>query len=584
MNTTVSKNEDLIQKANKQLIGRQFTLAAKMYRDVLSNDASDPRALHGLALVAAELGALNQSIRLLESAQALSTDPEVLRNLGMIRLRAGFKTEALDAFQQASMYSPTVDNFEAVLTGQIHCHLYEKIPDTVSLLRAIDKNSVFAYYAEAVAYSALCDIKKAEQSRSALIGSLANPQNYPELQKLSVFYSLMLGFPADLQRRLLSIAQKKYIQGKKISELYSSTQTHSKIRIGYLSADLCDHAVGFQILPMLQQHDRDKFSVYGLRLRAADDETSSKIDGVLDGSFCLAELDDRSAAEFIASMELDVLIDLGGWTDSARPGILGHRPCGLQLHYLGYPGSVGTGLVDGVFGHSVRDPVSTHVYYEEPIVELSHYVGTGGWAINHVPKRADYGLAEDALVFGYFSASYRINYELFSAWSTIMKVLPHAVLLLPAYGDVKESNIKRAARDFGWDCNRIYFIKNARLSSHWPHILADLWLDAFRPSAGTAGAIGAWAGVPILTRAGISPQERTGAMMAHLAGMDELICDSTEAYIYKAIQLGRNREKLSSLRSKLLQRDSLLFQPKAATRRLESILVYLINMCKKIKY
>ncbi len=331
-----------------------------------------------------------------------------------------------------------------------------------------------------------------------------------------------------------------------------------RLKIGYLSPDFRTHAVNTILHDMYRHHDRESFEIYAYS--TVKPESNNKYrDAVIDGVDVFVDahpLSHEATADRIYSDCIDILVDLGGYTTHARPEIMALRPAATQVQYLGYLDTMGADFIDYVLGDNICLPDELKPHYTEKFVRLPHAVGCSPIDIAAKEStRADFDLPEDAFVFCCFNAIYKIDPEVFDAWMTILKALPGSVLWLhdQTAQKVISANLRREAEARGVDAKRLIFAEKIALSEHNARFRhADLFLDTFAFAAG-ATAVGALQGVPILARTGATYASRISASMLTAVQLDDMICDSTEAYIARALELAQNPAALADVGSRLAE-------------------------------
>lgn len=553
-------------------MGGRLEPALHAYAALLQARPSDPRVQHGLAVTLKVLGHPHRAEPLLRSAAAATGDPEMLRNHGVLSLELGSFDAAAWSLGRAVEAAPA-DALSAAHLAEALLGLQKNDEALAAAEHAVDLDPSLALggYARATAAARLCELEARDGASSALWPCLrAELEASPRPCRVPLLGALLLGAPSRLQKEMVRRRAAAY--AGRVLPPAPPRSARARLRIGYLSADLWDHAVGYLFAPFVEAHDRDRVEVHLFSLRDVKDATRGRIQAAADRWHDLSTVDEDGAASLIRAASIDVLVDLGGLTQGARPGILGRRPAPVQVHWLGYPGTVGRALVDAQIGHVARDPEGAEQDFDEGLLRVQGWLGTGGWDFGPCPTRASLGLPEDQLLFAYFSASYRIDRALVGAWAEILSATPDSALWLPDFGLRATENLRKAFASRGVDPRRLYFTPSEKLSGDGRHRLADLWLDAFSPSGGTAGILAAWAGVPVVTLAGERPQDRTGAMVAHLAGVPELVADSRTDYVRTAVALARDRTRRQRLSEKLRRHEGVLFQPRTAAAELEEVL------------
>ncbi|MFO1081065.1 MAG: tetratricopeptide repeat protein [Reyranellaceae bacterium] len=352
---------------------------------------------------------------------------------------------------------------------------------------------------------------------------------------------------------------------------------HDKIRVGFFSADLHDHATAYLLVEVLELLDRNRFQVVALSLGPdKDDGMRRRIRAAVDDFVDLRELSDSDAVGVSRRLEIDIAVDLKGYTGGGRPALFHRRAAPLQVSYLGYPGTLGTPHMDYVIADRIVIPPSARPAFTEHVVYLPHSYQPNDRqrAVSaRNPTRQEAGLPEDALVFCCFNGSYKITPEIFGCWMRILRDVPRSVLWLLGESDAAMSNLRRAAAAAGIDPQRLVFAFRVELSEHLArHRAADLFLDTVPYNAHTTASDALWAGLPVLTLVGQGFASRVGASLLAAVGLPELVTTSLEAYQALSIRLASDRAKLEALRHRLASARATapLFDPVGTTRALET--------------
>jgi predicted O-linked N-acetylglucosamine transferase (SPINDLY family) len=252
------------------------------------------------------------------------------------------------------------------------------------------------------------------------------------------------------------------------------------------------------------------------------------------------------------------------------------RPAPVQAHYLGYPGTLGTGFVDYLLVDRFLVPPEAEPHFAEKLVFLPdcYQVNDRQRAIAaETPRRGDCGLPEDGFVFCSFNKSYKITPAVFAVWMRLLEKVPGSVLWLLADNHRAEENLRRAAESRAVSPKRLVFAPRQPLAQHLArHRLADLFLDTFPVNAHTGASDALWAGLPLLTCAGRSVVARVAGSLLHAVGLPELVAASLDDYERLALALAQDRPRLAALRRRLAEaRDRApLFDVERTPRRLEA--------------
>ena len=351
----------------------------------------------------------------------------------------------------------------------------------------------------------------------------------------------------------------------------------ARLRIGYVSSDLREHAVGFAMTDVIERHNRENVEVFAYYCGInRTDATQQRIMQAADHWIDISNLDDDQAAGKIAADGIDILVDLNGYTKDARTKVFARRPAPIGVNWFGFPGTMGTPYHHYIIADTMIIPPEHEIYFSEKVLRLPCYQPNDRKRVVAAqrPSRADAGLPENAFVFCSLNGSQKTTPRTFRRWMMILGAVPDSVLWLLSATDETNERLRQAAAAAGVAPERIVFaqkLPNAEHLARYP--LADLFLDNSPYGAHTTAADSLWMGVPIVTFTGRTFAARVCASVVRAAGLEELACPTPEAYVAKAIELAHDREKLAVIKTKLVAgRDScLLFDTPRLVRELEDL-------------
>ncbi len=352
---------------------------------------------------------------------------------------------------------------------------------------------------------------------------------------------------------------------------------HDRIRIAYLSADFREHAVAYQIVGLLESHDRSKFEVLGVSLGAEGrGDMRARLARTMDEFHDVRTKNDLEAATLLSGLEIDIAVDLGGHTGNARPGILAHRPAPIQVSYLGYPGTMGTDFIDYIVADKMVLPFDQQPFFTERVVHLPdcYQVNDAKRRIAQcTPTRREAGLPGQGFVFCCFNNNYKITAPVFEVWMRLLRTTPDSVLWLVHSNSAAERNLRAAAAVRGVDPARLVFADRQPVAEHLArHRLADLFLDTLPYNAHGTASFALWAGLPVLTCQGRAFAGRVAASLLHAVGLAELVTDSLRDYEALAMRLATDAPRLHRLRETLARNrlSHALFDTDRFCRNIES--------------
>ena len=332
---------------------------------------------------------------------------------------------------------------------------------------------------------------------------------------------------------------------------------HSRMRLGYLSGDLCTHAVGLLLADLFESHDRERFEVFAFDYSPEDGSPyRARLKQAFEHFVPIAHLNDAQAAQCIADHEIDILIDLHGLSLGARPGILAQRPAPHQGTYLGFMGTTGFAWIDFVITDRFAFPESLVPYYSERPL----YLEGSMLPMTHEPvaacteTRRDLGLPDDALVLACFNNVYKFNPTLFGVWMRVLTQVDDAVLWVLDDNDSATEQLKQHVRDHGISSERVVFAKRTSHANYRARLqLADLYLDTTPYNAGSTARDVLDAGLPMVTLSGRTVVSRMAGSLLSAMGLESLVTHDVASYEALILALAQDRARLASVRHTLLQ-------------------------------
>ena len=356
---------------------------------------------------------------------------------------------------------------------------------------------------------------------------------------------------------------------------------HDRIRIAYLSADFREHPVSHLTVGLFEHHDKSRFEVTGISFGPGQNSTMRRrIEGAFEHFVDVQYKSDQDIANLMRRLEVDIAVDLHGFTNDNRLNVFALRVAPIQVNYLGYPGTMGASYIDYIFADQTIIPEDQSRFYTEQVVWLpeSYQVNDNRRLISeHTPTRRECGLPEKGFVFCSFNNSYKITPEMFDIWMRLLKQVEGSVLWLKDHDALASRNLRLEAGRRGVAPERLVFAPAVPLVAN--HLAryrqADLFLDTLPYNAHTTASDALWSGVPVLTCLGATFAGRVAASVLKAIGLDELVTRSLEDYEALALKLARDASYLASVKQKLARnRETFpLFDTERATRQIESAYV-----------
>jgi protein O-GlcNAc transferase len=331
---------------------------------------------------------------------------------------------------------------------------------------------------------------------------------------------------------------------------------HDKIRIGYVSADFHEHPTSYLMAGLFERHTRSRFEVTAFSLGLDDGSAMRRrLERAFDHFVDARVISDEEIAAAIREQEIDLLVDLQGYTKSARTGIFARRPAPIQVNYLGYPGTLGADYIDYLIADRTLVSREDEAYYAEKIACLPHSYQPNDdkrEISSKIFARAECGLPEDVFVYCCFNNSFKISPSTFDYWMEILKQAKDSVLWLLEGDTAATTNLRKEASARGIDPQRLIFAKRLPAPDHLArHRLADLVLDSLPCNAHTTASDALWTGVPVLTLVGETFAGRVAASLLKAVGLPEMVVHSPAQYVRLAIEMAQDPACSASIKEKL---------------------------------
>ena len=349
-----------------------------------------------------------------------------------------------------------------------------------------------------------------------------------------------------------------------------------KIHIAYLSADFRDHPISHLMVNLIELHDRSRFELTALSFGTNDGSALRlRVSKAFDRFEDVQHLKSIEIARRCRELGVDIAVDLMGYTQHSRPGILVERCAPIQINWLGYPGTMAASFIDYIVADRTLITESDLQHYSEKVIWLpdTYQANDPQRAIDsHQFTRTECDLPESGFVFCCFNNPSKILPATFDVWMRILHRVPGSVLWLLEDYATATTNLCTEAQARGIDPNRLVFAK--RIPSHLHlarHRVADLFIDTWPYNAHTTASDALWAGLPVLTRSGRSFASRVAASLLRTIGLPELITQTDHDYEQLAVTLAQQPGRLQTLKDRLAANrlSHPLFDSLRFTRHLE---------------
>lgn len=372
---------------------------------------------------------------------------------------------------------------------------------------------------------------------------------------------------------------------KKSKPIIQKNLSRKKIKIGYFCSDFYNFPTMYLLIRLLENHNKEKFEIialsYGVQII---DEMNKRIKSAVDKFIDISNLTSAEIIKISKKLEIDIAIDLNGYTKNSRSDFFQSRICPIQINYLGFPSTMGADFIDYIVADKVLISNETRKFYSEKVIFMPHtYQPNDDTRIidSKTTNKSEFGLPETGFIFCCFNQNYKIGYREFCIWMRILKKNKESVLWLLKSNIWAEQNLLKECRIQGVDPGRIIFAEKISNSEHLArHQHANLFVDTFNYNAHTTASDALWSGLPIITKKGQQFSSRVCASLLEAIGLPELITENEYKYEELINFYASNPSKLLSVKKKLSQNilKEPLFDSLRYTRNFEKALEKTIDI------
>lgn len=408
-----------------------------------------------------------------------------------------------------------------------------------------------------------CAFKDQGRMADALVGMRKVAELHPVPREAEAHLLLMLATQENVSPEENLKAHKEWAQ-KYANPLGDNSLPHGntrdperRLRIGYVSADLRRHPVSYFIDPILARHDRSKVEVFCYFNHPNGDEITDKLRRLCDHWRDIPTLSDQDAAAMIRRDGIDILVDLSGHTMRNRLLTFARKPAPIQVTYLGYPTTTGLEAMDYRLSDAYADPVGmTESHYVEKVIRLPNCTWcyqppTESGEVSELPA-----LKNGYLTFGSLNAFSKVGPSVIALWSKVLQATPRSRILILVRGgrDANPHVLEDFARH-GISPDRVDLIRRLPTVDYFRLFhQVDLTLDPFPCNGGTTTSDSLWMGVPTITLAGRVFVSRAGVSLLTNLELTRCIAQTPEEYIKIASDFAANIDQLRTLRLELRER------------------------------
>lgn len=543
---------------NALLEAGQFHEALAAYRAALAAEPQFAEGHHNAATALHGLGEYSAALEGYELALRLKPDyAGAHRNMANTLRVLGRAEEALAALEKARHFEPA-NAFTENSLGVVLLEL-SRIDESIAAFQravALDPRHLTARANLASVRAENGELEAGLEDWRVLLAE------HPEAAVMHSNYLYLLSFDprsdaAAIRREAQRWNDRHATRWQAIHPPYvNSPEPARRLRVGYVSAEFCDHVVGRNLLPLFREHDHQGFEIFCYSGALRPDEITDLIRRQADHWRSTASLSDADLAGQILTDRIDVLVDTTLHMQGGRLLAFARRPAPVQMTFAGYPGTTGLAAMDYRITDPFLDPPGeTDADYAETSLRLPNSF----WCYDPLEREIAVGplpaTSRGMVTFGCFNHSRKINAGVVTLWARVLAAVPNSRLCLQVNSAHHRDRILQQLEAGGVEAARVEFVATCAR----PEYLAlyqrvDIALDTFPYHGHTTSLDALWMGVPVITRRGATVVSRAGVSQLMNLGLRELIATTEAEFVVIARSLAEDRSRLAELRASLRAR------------------------------
>ena len=567
---------------------KKFDLALKSWDEVIKLKPDYPEVYNNKGNILFMQDKFQEALMNYEKSIELKKDfADAFNNRGNALRKLNKKKDSIESYKQAIKLKPNY--------AQAYKNLGSILKETNDVDNSI-KNYEKAIDIDPKYLDALVDLGNIHQDRGQNILAL---NNFFKVLELKSDFKFLLGFVAHVKLKIcqwdgidniLEDIEKKVIERKNItqpwvfltyndspnlqkitseiwankgkkssknnSRKFDDKSKNKKIKIGYFSCDFYNHATSLLMINLFELHDRTKFEIIGFNVGSKiEDELYKRVHKAFDQFFNIGDKTDSEIIDFSRLQNIDIAVDLKGYTKNNRFDIFKERCAPIQINYLGYPGTLGSECIDYIIADKILIPKESQKYYSEKIIYLPDSFQVNDSIKKNVSKnftKEELGLPRDKFIFCSFNATFKILPKTYDVWMNILKKVENSVLWLLVDNDETKKNLILETNKRGVNDERIIFANRMPFEQHiLRQKLGNLFIDTFPCTGHTTCSDALRAGLPVLTLQGKSFAGRVSSSLLNALGLKELITKNIGDYENLAIKLASDPNFIGTIKSTL---------------------------------
>lgn len=468
-------------------------------------------------------------------------------------------------FEKAIIINP---NFDVAIKNLIDLtYNFEEYEECNSIIckyisRTIDPEFLsFLYTARGRIFFSLLEFEKGVKDFDMAISLKSNKFS---LKNYLFFSQYLEDFSRKKYFKLTDLLEQNIKKEKNINNkiLFDKLKNNNekKIKIGFISSDFRNHAISYQIKNVLKElSSSNEIDIFIYNDSIIQDEITFDIKKNIRNWVDIFNFDDSQVFETIVKNKLDILFDLSGHSASSRYLVLELRAAPIQISWCGFLESSGLSNIDYILADPYVIKEKEETNYREKIIRMPYCWSTLDTSLINIDVNTTAAKKNNYVTFGCFANPLKINKNILTLWSRILKETKNSKLLLK-YKSYRNKLIKNKILDFFFQNNinenRIIIEEsNSRYETLKSYNRTDIILDTFPCGGMTTNFEAAWMCNPILTKIGNSFLSNTCQSININLSMDDWIAIDNNDYVEKAIYFSKDISNLEKIKNNLITKN-----------------------------
>ena len=333
------------------------------------------------------------------------------------------------------------------------------------------------------------------------------------------------------------------------------TKKNRIINLGFISSDIrSNHSVTYFLRSVISVYDNEKFNIQLYHNHNKDDDVTREFEKYVSKTIHIDKLSDKEVINIIRKNEVDIIIDLNGFSGNHRLNLFKNRLAPIQILWCGYTNTTGLDEMDYLIVDKNQINPNEEMFYSEKIIYLPNIWNChSGYNFTRSENKMPFKKNE-FITFGSFNNFLKINDEVIEVWASILKEVKNSRLILKTSTAISLDIYKRKFEKYGLLDSVVFLNFSKNFNDHLnKYKLIDISLDTFPWNGVTTTYESIWMNVPVIVMDGNNFSSRCGSSINKNLNLTDLIASNKMDYINKAVSLAQNPQMLIDLRKGLFK-------------------------------